>query len=70
MLKFVGREQLLFSVKSYGLEYKSYNFRCRKRVLIKRTRELQDEKDENIISNGQILSSGDAISRCRPKKKL
>jgi hypothetical protein len=36
-----------------------YNFRCRKRVLLKRTPEFQDEEDKNKVSNGQIQSNKD-----------
>jgi hypothetical protein len=37
-------------------------------MLIKKTREPQDEEDESKVSNGQILSNKDIISRCQPKK--
>jgi hypothetical protein len=37
-------------------------------VLVKRTQELQDEEDGNIVSNGQTQSNGRKISKCWPRK--
>jgi hypothetical protein len=61
MLKFVEREQLLSLLKHYVLEKKGYNFKCKKRVLLKRTLELQDEEGESRVFSGQIQSSKDEI---------
>jgi hypothetical protein len=54
MLKFVEKELLLSLVESYNSKNRSYSFKCKKKVLFKKTPKLQNEESKNRIYSGQI----------------